>query len=181
MGVSAPISIQRGSYLYSPSSTLCASPSWPQRSSLSGPDSSLRTSSFVADDELDFDDDMVEDDARSITSASSSSASPPMHIGNQRQAQNPYQAPGMPDQTSNAPALTDAQILEMQREQLARHRELVKFVLAEKERRREQMMRRRRVKPSPTSTSAQQQQQPGAVPSKKAQRSKLSNMTPIAE
>lgn len=118
----------------------CAFPSWPRRTSLCEYDASEeRATSYISDEDL-FPQDF-EDDARSESSHGSAS---------------PFQSP------PPAAALTEANILEMQRERAAYQREVIKLLLSEKERRRQQAKRR-------TSSS-----------SKKA-KSKLTAMTPIAE
>lgn len=121
----------------------CAFPSWPRRTSLCEADAEERATSYLSDEDLfptDF-----EDDSRSVSSSGSIS---------------PIQSP---------PALTEAEILEAQRERAAYQREVMRFLLAEKERRR-QAPKRRSSSGSKSSSSKQ-----------KSPKSKLSSMTPIAE
>lgn len=138
---SAPMDIGKGSYLSTPSyDSSCAFPSWPRRSSLSESSCEYRATSFLSDDDL-FPQDVFEDDAQSIAS-SSSTASP---------------QPGSPQ------IMTEADLLEMQRERMAAQREVMRLIMSEKERRRQQAKRR------------------GSSGSKKSPKSKLSSMTPITE
>ncbi|EAQ86615.1 hypothetical protein CHGG_07868 [Chaetomium globosum CBS 148.51] len=128
----------------------CAFPSWPRRSSLGEGESYERATSYITDDELFMD--VFEDDACSVSSSQGSAS--PVH-------------------SPAAPVLTEAEFLQLQREQLAYQREMRKIVLAEKEMRRrqaEQDQQRRRPGPKKRSASA-----------KKATKSKLSAMTTITE
>ncbi|KAL2019121.1 hypothetical protein VTK56DRAFT_10072 [Thermocarpiscus australiensis] len=121
----------------------CAFPSWPRRSSLSEYDAAEeRATSYISDEDL-FPQDVFEDDAHSVSSHGSAS---------------PVQSPPAP------PVLTEAEILEIQRERAAYQREMIKLLLSEKERRRQAAKRR-------SSSSS----------SKKSGRSKLAAMTPIVE
>jgi hypothetical protein len=120
---------------------VCAFPSWPRRSSLSESDYEQKATSYLSDDDL-FPQDPFEDDARSVSSAGSI-ASP----------------------TSRSPHLTEAELLEMERERLAMQRNVMQFLLSEKERRRQQLKRQRHANSG----------------SKKSPKSKLSAMTPIEE
>ncbi|KAK4101528.1 hypothetical protein N658DRAFT_425855 [Parathielavia hyrcaniae] len=131
----------------------CAFPSWPRRSSLGEGDSEYRATSYITDDELFMD--VFDDDACSVSSQGSAS---PVHS------------------PPAAPVITEADFLQMQREQLAYQREMRRIVLAEKELRRrqaeqEQQQRRR---PGP-------KRRTGSASSSKKSKSKLSAMTTIAE
>ncbi|KAL2195793.1 hypothetical protein P885DRAFT_78720 [Corynascus similis CBS 632.67] len=133
----------------------CAYPSWPRRSSLGEGDSEERATSYITDDELFMD--VFDDDACSVSSSQGSAS--PVH--------SPAAA------AAAAPALTEAEFLQLQREQLAYQREMRRILLAEKELRRRQAeadSQRRRPGPKRRSSS-----------SKKATKSKLSAMTTIAE
>ncbi|KAL1839603.1 hypothetical protein VTJ49DRAFT_1306 [Mycothermus thermophilus] len=90
----------------------CAYPSWPRRLSLGEDDSEERATSYIPDDELLFPD-VFEDDASSVSSSASPVHSP---VG--------------------APVLTEAEILQLHREQLAYQREMRRLLQAEKELRR---------------------------------------------
>ena len=128
----------------------CAYPSWPRRSSLGEGESEERATSYITDDELFMD--VFEDDACSVSSSQGSAS---------------------PAHSPAAPVLTEAEFLQLQREQLAYQREMRKIVLAEKEMRRrqaEQDQQRRRPGPKKRSSSG-----------KKATKSKLSAMTTITE
>jgi len=131
----------------------CAYPSWPRRSSLGEGDSEERATSYITDDELFMD--VFEDDACSVSSSQGSAS--PVHS------------------PAAAPALTEAEFLQLQREQLAYQREMRRIMLAEKELRRRQAeadQQRRRPGPKRRSSSSS---------AKKATKSKLSAMTTIAE
>ncbi|KAK4122713.1 hypothetical protein N657DRAFT_691200 [Parathielavia appendiculata] len=128
----------------------CAFPSWPRRSSLGEGDSEYRATSYITDDELFMD--VFEDDACSVSSQGSAS---PVH-------------------SPAAPVLTEADFLQLQREQLAYQREMRRILLAEKElRRRQAEQEHQRRRPGP-------KRRTGSASSKKA-KSKLSAMTTIAE
>ncbi|KAL2180116.1 uncharacterized protein P884DRAFT_193277 [Thermothelomyces heterothallicus CBS 202.75] len=132
----------------------CAYPSWPRRSSLGEGDSEERASSYITDDELFMD--VFDDDACSVSS-SQGSGSP---------ARSPAVVPA-------APVMTEAEFLQLQREQLAYQREMRRILLAEKELRRRQAeadAQRRRPGPKRRTSS-----------SRKATKSKLSAMTTIVE
>ncbi|KAH6850888.1 hypothetical protein B0I37DRAFT_123751 [Chaetomium sp. MPI-CAGE-AT-0009] len=126
----------------------CAFPSWPRRSSLGEGESEERATSYITDDELFMD--VFEDDACSVSSSQTSPAHSPA-----------------------APVLTEAEFLQLQREQLAYQREMRKIALAEKE------MRRRQAEQD------QQRRRPGlkrrSTSGKKAPKTKLSAMTTITE
>ncbi|AEO71435.1 uncharacterized protein THITE_2123780 [Thermothielavioides terrestris NRRL 8126] len=128
----------------------CAYPSWPRRSSLGEHDASEeRATSYITDEELFLGE--SEDDACSVSSQGSSST---VH-------------------SPQPPALTEAEFLQLQREQLAYEREVRRLLLAEKELRRrqaEQDHRRRQAAIKRRAASA----------SKKG-KSKLSAMTTIVE
>ncbi|KAL2265461.1 hypothetical protein VTJ83DRAFT_6561 [Remersonia thermophila] len=127
----------------------CAYPSWPRRLSLGEDDSEERATSYIPDDEL-FPD-VFEDDASSVSSAS------PVHS------------------PVAAPALTEAEIVQLHREQLAYQREMRRILLAEKELRRraaEQDHQRRRQGGAKRRTAS--------GPSKRA-KGKLPAMATIAE
>lgn len=117
----------------------CAFPSWPRRASLSDSDGEERATSYLSDDDL-FLSDPCEDDARSVSSAGST-ASP------------------------RSPQITEAELLEMERERQAMQRDMIKLLISEKERRR----------------AAMKKQRAASVGAKKSPKSKLSSMTPIAE
>ncbi|KAK4065132.1 hypothetical protein V8C34DRAFT_305159 [Trichoderma compactum] len=121
----------------------CAFPSWPRRESLSEFDREERATSFLSDDDLLLSD-PFDSDSHSIASSSASS-SPIMMM----------QSP---------PRLTDAEVLEMQREKLALQRECMRQIMLEKERRKQASKKKSR------SASA-----------KKSPKSKLASMTPISE
>ena len=133
----------------------CAFPSWPRRSSLSESDcvgDDHRATSYLSDEDLfpcAVDDDS---DCRSISSSGSATASP-------------------------RAAPTEAELLELQRERDAYQREVVRFLVNERDRRRQQAQTARR---SRRSSSGHQQQQSQTQP-RKSPKTKLSNMTPIAE
>lgn len=140
--VTQPMDITSGSYLshHSQYHASCAFPSWPQRSSLGEATHDDRATSYLSDDDL-FPCD-VEDDAHSVSSAGSTGPT--------------------------SPFLSDEEVLEMQRQQMALQREAaLKYVLSEKERRRQQSKRQRR---SSSSSS-----------SKKNSKSKSSSLGPITE
>ncbi|KAL2155270.1 hypothetical protein VTH82DRAFT_11 [Thermothelomyces myriococcoides] len=134
----------------------CAYPSWPRRSSLGEGDSEERASSYITDDELYMD--VFDDDACSVSSQGTSS---------------PARSPAA-DVIPAAPVMTEAEFLQLQREQLAYQREMRRILLAEKELRRRQAeadaQRRRTAGPKRRTNS-----------SRKTVKSKLSAMTTIAE
>jgi hypothetical protein len=128
----------------------CAYPSWPRRLSLGECDSEERATSYITDEELFCD--VFEDDACSVSSQGSAS---PVH-------------------SPAAPVLTEAEFLQLQREQLAYQREMRRILMAEKELRRRQ------------AEQDQQRRRPGskrrtASSGSKKAKSKLSAMTTIAE
>ncbi|KAK0759947.1 hypothetical protein THAR02_04718 [Trichoderma harzianum] len=122
----------------------CAFPSWPRRESLSEFDREERATSFLSDDDLLLSD-PFDSDSHSIASSSASS-SPIMMM----------QSP---------PRLTDAEVLEMQREKLALQRECMRQIMLEKERRKQASKKKSR----------------SASSAKKSPKSKLVSMTPISE
>ncbi|KAL2116752.1 hypothetical protein VTJ04DRAFT_8920 [Mycothermus thermophilus] len=100
----------------------CAYPSWPRRFSLGEEEyGQERATSYISDEELLYAD-VFEDD-----SASSEASASPSH------------SPVIPA----APALTEAEILQLHREQLAYQREMRRILLAEKELRRRAAEERR--------------------------------------
>ncbi|KAK4667361.1 hypothetical protein QC763_308550 [Podospora pseudopauciseta] len=116
----------------------CAFPSWPRRESFCEQDSyEGRVSSYISDDDLLGASDMYEDDSSSNGSAS-------------------------PIQSPPAQYPTETELLEMQRERAAYQREVMRLVLAEKEKRKQQAKRR-------------------ASATKKSKSSKLTAMTPISD
>ena len=93
----------------------CAFPSWPRRDSLSESDREERPTSYLSDDDL-FLPDPFDDDARSVSSAGSSS-------------------PGAMASPENV--ITDYELLEAERQrQAAMQREYIRAIVNEKERRR---------------------------------------------
>ncbi|KAK3315034.1 hypothetical protein B0H66DRAFT_535925 [Apodospora peruviana] len=128
----------------------CAFPSWPRRTSLSESDAAEeRATSYLSDEDL-FPQDVFEDDARSVSSNGSAS---------------PLQSP------TPMPVMTEAELLEVQRERAAYQKEVMRFLMSEKERRRQAAKRSRSSSGSKSSSSSKQ----------KSPKSKLSAMTPIAE
>lgn len=121
----------------------CAFPSWPRRESLSEFDREERATSFLSDDDLLLSD-PFDDDSHSIASSSASSS---------------------PIMMQSPPRLTDAEVLEMQREKLALQRECMRQIMLEKERRKQAAKKKSRSAPG----------------SKKSPKSKLASMTPISE
>lgn len=145
--ISSPMDISPSPFSSRGADASCAFPSWPRRTSLSESDASEeRATSYLSDEDL-FAHDVFEDDVQSVSSSGSTS----------------------PLQSLPAAALTEAEVLEMQRERAAYQREVMRFLLAEKERRR-QAPKRRSSSGSKSSSSKQ-----------KSPKSKLSSMTPIAE
>ncbi|KAK3946100.1 hypothetical protein QBC46DRAFT_354 [Diplogelasinospora grovesii] len=145
----APISISS----HGPDAS-CAFPSWPRRTSLNSDESEERATSYLSDEDL-FISDPFEDDARSVSSSNGSAS--PMHGSSHHEIQQ----------------LTEADILEMQRERAAYQREMMRFLLNEKERRRQQAKRQRRSSDSKSGSSSSKNKSP--------KNSKLNAMTPIAE
>lgn len=135
----APIDITSSNMLAHDRS--CAFPSWPRRDTLAGFDGEPRATSYLSDEDL-FPQDF-EDDAHSVSS-SGSFCSP----------------------NSRSPQITEAELLEMERERMAAQREALRCVMLEKERRRQQALK-------------QKQARRGS--SKKSPKTKSSAMTPIAE
>ncbi|KAK0635149.1 hypothetical protein B0T17DRAFT_480745 [Bombardia bombarda] len=145
--MSSPMDIAPSPFSSRGADASCAFPSWPRRSSLSESDATEeRATSFLSDEDL-FPQDVFEDDLHSISSSGTVS---------------PLQSPPMPDKT-------EAQLLEMRREQAAYQREVVRFLVNEKEKRKQAAAKRGRRSSS------------GSSSSKKSPKSKLSAMTPIAE
>ncbi|KAL2257166.1 hypothetical protein VTK26DRAFT_570 [Humicola hyalothermophila] len=139
--MSAPMDITPSPFSTQAPDATCAFPSWPRRSSLCEYDASEeRATSYLSDEDL-FPQDLSEDEARSDASHSS----------------------GSPSQSPPEPAVTHADMLEMQRQRAAYQREVIRLLLAEEQQRRRQAAKRR-------STS-----------SKKSRKTKLAAMTPIAE
>ncbi|TPX17058.1 uncharacterized protein E0L32_012292 [Thyridium curvatum] len=106
----------------------CAFPSWPRRTSLSESDCEQRATSFLSDEDLfpaaaAAEAAVFEDDAQSVSSAGSNISTP---------------ASGSPQ------IVTEAQLLEMERERQAYQREVTRFLLSEKERRRQAAGKRQR-------------------------------------
>jgi hypothetical protein len=127
----------------------CAFPSWPRRSSLSDSSREQRPTSFLSDDDLLFLSDPFEDDAHSVTSNGSSAAS--------------LAAIESPQPTS-APRVTDAEILDMERERLAMQREYVRHMVSEKERRRQQQaLKRQQLRRSSPSSGSKKKSKLGAI------------------
>lgn len=158
-GMSAPMDIAPSNNYSRPQDASCAFPSWPRRASLSASDSHYeRATSYLSDEDL-FPSDIEADyhsDAHSVSSTSSSSGTP--HLEHQ-----PYQ----PE------ALSETDMLEMQRERAAYQREVMRFLALEKERRRTAA---RKTKSSSSSSRS------GSSGSRKGSpKSKLTAMTPIAE
>lgn len=153
-GMAAPMDISPNNNYSRHQDASCAFPSWPRRSCLSESDEEQRATSYLSDEDLFPSDPFESDDhsdARSVSSANSSSSS------NSPQQHQPYQ----PE------ALTEADMLEIQRERAAYQREVMRFLALEKERRRNAM---RKTKASRGSSSK-----------KGSPKSKLAAMTPIAE
>ncbi|KAH0532527.1 hypothetical protein TsFJ059_001206 [Trichoderma semiorbis] len=121
----------------------CAFPSWPRRESLSEFDREERATSFLSDDDLLLSD-PFDSDSHSIASSSASSS---------------------PIMMQSPPRLTDAEVLEMQREKLALQRECMRQIMLEKERRKQASKKKSR----------------SASSAKKSPKSKLVSMTPISE
>ncbi|KAI1093357.1 hypothetical protein F5B19DRAFT_132065 [Rostrohypoxylon terebratum] len=139
-----PMEIPTTSYLsynYNGSySSHCAFPSWPQRSSLTD-EHEQRATSYLSDDDLFPCDDS--DDAHSVSSAGSTTPTSPV-------------------------ATTEADMLRMQREQMAMQREAIKFLLSEKERRKQQ-------------AAAKKQRRSSSGSKKSSPRTKQAHLDAIAE
>ncbi|KAI1205081.1 uncharacterized protein F4807DRAFT_295448 [Annulohypoxylon truncatum] len=135
---SQPMDIPTSSYLsynYNGSySSRCAFPSWPQRSSLTDEHDQQRATSYLSDDDLFPCDDS--DDAHSVSSAGSTTP------------------------TSPVAAATEADMLRMQREQMAMQREAIKFLLGEKERRKQQQQLQQASKKQRRSSSGSKRSSP---------------------
>ncbi|KAK4154273.1 hypothetical protein C8A00DRAFT_14592 [Chaetomidium leptoderma] len=128
----------------------CAYPSWPRRSSLGEGDSYERATSYITDDELFMD--VFDDDTSSVSSQGSAS----------------------PAHSPAAPVLTEAEFLQLQREQLAYQREMRRIALAEKE------VRRRQAEQDQQKRRQGAKRRSGSSSTKKV-KSKLSAMTTITE
>ncbi|KAH9239568.1 hypothetical protein K456DRAFT_1718982 [Colletotrichum gloeosporioides 23] len=139
MSISAPIDIGSSNMLAHDRS--CAFPSWPRRETLADFDGEPRATSYLSDEDL-FPQDF-EDDAHSVSSHGS------------------FSSPN-----SRSPQITEAELLEMERERMAMQREAMRCVMLEKERRRQQALK---------------QKQARRCSSKKSPKSKSSAMAPIAE
>lgn len=151
-GMSAPLDINPSTLSVRAQHANCAFPSWPRRSSLSESENEERPTSYLSDEDL-FPSDPFEDDAHSVSSAGSASPqflqSPPQQV-------------------------TEAELLDRQREHAAHQREVMRFLMGEKERRRQAAKKQRRSSSSSSSGSS-------SSSAKKSPKSKLSAMTPIAE
>ncbi|KAK7746816.1 hypothetical protein SLS53_002004 [Cytospora paraplurivora] len=164
---------RRGGYQHSYLDDSCAFPSWPRRSSLgegSSDDDQPRATAYISDEDLVFLSEPVfhdEMDARSVSSYGSGTPSSPRHLLGTAAA---------------APVrhVSEEALEEMRREQALRQRELIRVVMDEKERRRQAARAQgKQRKPSGgSSSSSSSASKKGGSPSP---RSKLSNMTPIAE
>ncbi|KAF6806013.1 hypothetical protein CMUS01_14477 [Colletotrichum musicola] len=139
VSISAPIDIAPSNMLAHDRS--CAFPSWPRRDTLAEYPGEPRATSYLSDEDL-FPQDF-EDDAHSVSSAGS------------------FSSPN-----SRSPHVTEAELLEMERERMALQREALRCAMLEKERRRQQALR-------------QKQTRRGS--SKKSPKSKTVAMTPITE
>ena len=143
--MSSPMDITPSPFSSRGADASCAFPSWPRRSSLCESDAQEeRATSYLSDEDL-FLSDPFEDDARSVSSHGSGSPlqSPPVHI------------------------MTEAELLEKQREQAIYQREVMRLLVQEKEKRR--------------LAAAKQQQKRRSASGKKATKSKLGAMAPIRE
>ncbi|KAJ9132233.1 hypothetical protein NKR19_g9383 [Coniochaeta hoffmannii] len=160
-GMSAPMDITPSNHYSRSQDASCAFPSWPRRASLSESDSHCeRATSYLSDEDL-FPSDWEADyhsDARSVSSTNSSSSTPQQDHHHHQ----PYQ-PG---------AISEADVLELQRERAAYQREVMRFLALEKERRRAAAAATRKTKPRSGSSSSSKKGSP---------KSKLAAMTPIAE
>ena len=161
-GMSAPMDITPSHNYCRPQDASCAFPSWPRRASLSdSSDYQERATSYISDEDLfptDFEAD-YHSDARSVSSANSSSSSTPLQGEHQQQ-------PGYGLQ----PVSDEADVLEMQRERAAYQREVMRFLALEKERRRAVAARKAKARSGSSSSSK-----------RGSPKSKLAAMTPIAE
>ncbi len=151
-GMSTPMDIAPRSCSRRGPDPECAFPSWPRRSSLGEHDASEeRATSYIPDDELFMD--VFDDDACSVSSQGSSS----------------------PAHSPAPPVLTEAEFLQLQRQQLAYQREMRRIALAEKE------LRRRQAEQDQQRRRQAGKRRAGSSGAKKAPKSKLSAMTTIAE
>lgn len=137
--LSQPLDISgSGSYLSRPAPSTssyyhqssCAYPSWPQRSSLDSPDFEERASSYLSDDDLLYESDLVSSPASatmevgSVSSSSSSSSGAPA-------------APNHGNFLGLNPPPAEDDVLALQQQQMALQREAVRMLVAERERRRQ--------------------------------------------
>ncbi|KAI0025255.1 hypothetical protein F4780DRAFT_422170 [Xylariomycetidae sp. FL0641] len=129
----APLDIAQGSYLAASNHTSSASYNCAYPS---WPRSGERATSYVSDDDLFLCD---EEDARSVASSSSSYSAAP---------------------TSPFAVANEEEILEMQAQKMARQREAMRFLVAEKERRRQQSQRKRRSSSGSSSSSPSSKKSP---------------------
>ncbi|EFX03980.1 hypothetical protein CMQ_908 [Grosmannia clavigera kw1407] len=127
------------------SSSTCAFPSWPRRSSLSSDDYSS-ASSYLSDEDLflsdSFDDDISSSTASSRSNSNASSISPPhnLHRGH-------YQPQPPQDhfnhhfqqnfQQPQERVVSEEELLQLQRERQAYQRDITRALVAEKERRKQ--------------------------------------------
>lgn len=157
-GMSAPMDITPSNSYSRSQDASCAYPSWPRRASLSASDSHYeRATSYLSDEDL-FPSDIEADyhsDARSVSSANSSTSST-------------SSTPQLEYQPYQVEALSEAELLEMQRERAAYQREVMRFLALEKERRR-------------TAARKTKSTRSGSGSRKDSPKSKLAAMTPIAE
>ncbi|TDZ23151.1 hypothetical protein Cob_v003806 [Colletotrichum orbiculare MAFF 240422] len=144
VSISAPIDIAPSNMLAHDRS--CAFPSWPRRDTLADFDGESRATSYLSDEDL-FPQDF-EDDTHSVSSSGS------------------FSSPN-----SRSPQVTEAELLQMERERMAMQREALRCVMAEKERRRQQALKQKQ----------QHQQRRSSSGSKKSPKGKHAAMTPIAE
>ena len=136
--LSQPLDISgSGSYLSRPAPSTssyyhqssCAYPSWPQRSSLDSPDFEERASSYLSDDDLLYESDLVSSasatmEVGSVSSSSSSSSGAPA-------------APNHGNFLGLNPPPAEDDVLALQQQQMALQREAVRMLVAERERRRQ--------------------------------------------
>uniref|UniRef100_L2G3Q4 Uncharacterized protein n=1 Tax=Colletotrichum fructicola (strain Nara gc5) TaxID=1213859 RepID=L2G3Q4_COLFN len=138
MSISVPIDIGSSNMLAHDRS--CAFPSWPRRETLADFDGEPRATSYLSDEVFPQ---AFEDDPHSVSSHGS------------------FSSPN-----SRSPQITEAELLEMERERMAMQREAMRCVMLEKERRRQQALKQKQARRSS---------------SKKSPKSKSSAMAPIAE
>jgi hypothetical protein len=156
-GMSAPMDITPSHHYSRPQDASCAFPSWPRGASLSGSGAPCeRATSYVSDEDL-FPSDWEADyhsDARSVASSTSSSSTP-------QYEHQPYAAA----------VVSEAELLEMQRERAAYQREVMRFLALEKEKRRAAAAAGKKSKSRSGSSSSK----------KSSPKSKLAAMPAIAE